>query len=329
MNSIYGMIAIIIVATLTTIVFFDVMIPYLRRIKYGQTVRSEGPSAHLKKNGTPTMGGIVITITTIILSLSLFLFNYKVNSLDFKEMLLLYIPFIGFSIIGFIDDFLIVVKKNNDGIKPITKFIMQLIISAITFFLILDTRGTDTINFFGTPFKLSFLYGVFIVIMFVGITNATNITDGIDGLLGGSALIVTVGILMLSLHISNSEVTYFSISLIVALVAFLIYNLPKASIFMGDTGSLAIGSGIFSMLISLNMDILIFVFGLTFIIETVSVMLQVWFFKRTKGKRILKMAPIHHHLELSGFKEYQVDIIIWGITLIMVIVGVKLGVWLF
>ena len=317
MSSIYAMLAIIIIGSVTTIVFFDVMIPYLKRLKYGQTVRSEGPSEHFKKNGTPTMGGIIITISSIIIFLTLILFNYKNVDLNYKEILILIIPYIGFSIIGFIDDFIIVVKKNNVGLKPLIKFILQLIISAVTYFLILETRNTDTINFFGYPFKMSFLYGIFIILGFSGITNATNITDGLDGLLGGSAIIVICGILVLSKNTENFVVTYFSLSLIVALIAFMFYNMPKASIFMGDTGSLAIGSAIFSLLILLNMDLLVFVFGSIYLIETLSVMLQVWFFKRTKGKRIFKMAPIHHHFEKCGWGERKIVAVAATITAIL------------
>lgn len=329
MVSIFSVLAIVLIGILYGIVFFEVMIPLLKRLKYGQAIRKEGPRSHLKKEGTPTMGGIVIILITILLGTTLVLFNVKNNNIRTNEILIIVITLIGFALIGFLDDFLIIIKKNNEGIKPSIKFLLELLISIICYYLILSIRNTDSINFFGKPLNLSFLYGVFIVICFTGFSNGANLTDGIDGLLGGVTLIATSGIAYLSYVKNNAVVFYFSISLIIAIIAFLIFNLPKAKIFMGDTGSLAIGAVIFAFLLVLDLDILIFIFGFIFLIESFSVILQVWFFKKTKGERLLKMSPFHHHLELCGYKDFKVDIIIWSITFVFVILGVVLGVIVF
>ena len=314
MDSILASIVIIIIGVLYGIVLFKVLIPLLTRFKFGQSIRSEGPQSHLNKKGTPTMGGLVIILITIFLNVTL---------------ILLIIPFVSFGVIGFIDDYLIIVKKTNDGLKPHIKFLLQLLISAVCYYLTIQTRGTNEINFFGERIDLKFFYGIFIILSFTGFTNATNLTDGLDGLLGGTSAIITTGITVLAFINKNYYVMYFGLSLLTGIFAFLIFNLPKARIFMGDTGSLAIGAALFSMLLCLNMDVLIFIFGIIYLIETISVMLQVWFFKKTSGERLFKMSPFHHHLELSGLKDFQIDVIFWIITLICTIFACILGVRVF
>lgn len=329
MDSILASIVIVIIGVLYGIVLFKVLIPLLTRFKFGQSIRSEGPQSHLGKKGTPTMGGLVIILITIFLNITLILFNYNDTNMNFHQIILLIIPFVSFGIIGFIDDYLIIVKKNNDGLKPHIKFLLQLLISAICYYLTIQTRGTNEINFFGESIDLRFFYGIFIIISFTGFTNATNLTDGLDGLLGGTSAIITTGITVLAFINKNYHVMYFGMSLLTGILAFLIFNLPRARIFMGDTGSLAIGAALFSMLLCLNMDVLIFVFGIIYLVETISVMLQVWFFKKTSGERLFKMSPFHHHLELSGLKDFQIDIIFWIITLICTIFACILGVRVF
>lgn len=329
MNSIFATIVIILVGILYGVVFFDVMIPLLRRFKYGQSIRLEGPRSHFNKAGTPTMGGLVILMIAIILSITLIIFNEKNKSNLLFEIFVILIPMIGFGLIGFIDDYLIIVKKNNEGLKPIVKFLLQLLISALCYYLILMIRGNNFLNFFGTKIDIKFLYGIFIIIAYTGFTNGSNLTDGIDGLLGGSSVLIFVGIAYLAFVKNNLTVFYVAVSMIIAIIAFLIFNLPKAKIFMGDTGSLVIGAVIFSLLLLLDMDVLIFFYGFTFFLEAISVILQVWFFKKTKGERLFKMSPFHHHLELGGLKDYKVDIIIWTVTFISVLLGTILGVMVF
>lgn len=329
MVNIFEIIIIILLGIVFGISLFEVLIPYFHRIKYGQSIRSEGPSTHYIKKGTPTMGGIIIFTCTMFLWIIFLIFNYKERTLNFYEILLIFISFFGFLLVGFIDDYLIVIKKNNDGLKPKIKFIMQLFISAICYSIVIHIRKSSDIDFFGVTIDLKFIYGILLLISYSGFSNATNLTDGLDGLLGGSYLLILVGIIYLSFTKFNYNVMYFSLALLISLITFLLYNLPKAKIFMGDTGSLSLGAVLLTLLIILNMEILIFVFGFVYLIETFSVIIQVWFFKKTKGERLFKMTPIHHHFELIGYKEFQINIIFWIITLIFTILGVYLGVKIF
>ncbi len=329
MNNIYEILIILFVGIVFGISLFEVLIPYFRKIKFGQSIRGEGPKSHVVKNGTPTMGGVANLICTLVLWFIFLIFNFKAKISCFSEVILIFVSFIGFSLIGFLDDYLIVIKKNNIGLLPKYKFILQLIISIICYVLILNIKKSSEINFFGTKIDLKFLYGIFLLITYTGFSNATNLTDGLDGLLSGSFVIILTGIGVVAFINDKYSVLYFVLSILISLISFLIFNLPKASIFMGDTGSLAIGGVLVSLLVLMGLDILIFIFGILYLIETITVILQVWFFKKTKGKRLFKMTPIHHHFELLGFKDYQINILFWFITLFFTIIGVYLGVKIF
>lgn len=312
---------------LITILAFSLFIPLIRRNKWGQNIRSDGPRSHLKKTGTPTMGGIVIIII-FLLTLFVFLLTYNIKY-DFKQCLLLIIPFIGYGVIGFTDDYLIVKRHNNIGLKPSLKFIFELIIATLFYFLYLELGYSNKLNFFGIYVDLKFLYGCMIVLVLTGFTNATNFTDGLDGLLGLSSISSFIGLGILGYLKDELIICYIAIVITSVIIGFLVFNLPKAKIFMGDTGSLAIGALIVSMLIVLKCEILIIFFGFIYLVEVISVMLQVWYFKRTRGKRIFKMAPIHHHFELCGLSEYKIDILFFMINLSMTIIGIYLGVKVF
>lgn len=312
---------------LLTALLFIFFIPLIKRHKWGQNIRAEGPQKHLTKAGTPTMGGIIIVTTTMMGIVFLNIF-FKIEY-DIRKLILLIIPFLGYAIIGFLDDYLIIKRHNNKGLKPNLKFILELILAAAFYFVYLELGYENTLNFFGIPIKLSFVYGVFIVLLFAGFTNATNFTDGLDGLLGMVSITSFIGIGILAYIKGETLVCYVSIIIVSVIIAFLIFNLPKALIFMGDTGSLAIGALIVGLLIILKCEILIVFFGFIYLLEVVSVMLQVWYFKRTKGRRILKMAPFHHHLELSGYTEIKIDLLFMIINLSMSILGIYLGVKIF
>lgn len=311
------------------IMLFKIMIPLLHQFKFGQSIRKEGPTRHLQKKGTPTMGGIIIVVITLLLFSCYLMGKNEKNLALWLSSMLLVIPFIGFAIIGFIDDVLIIVKKDNNGLSPRVKFLLQIVISGITYYLILVLRQNNYLNFFGSPIDIAFLYGIIIIIGFAGSTNATNLTDGLDGLLAGCSAITITGIMIIAIIKNNEIVMYFGLSLLIAIICFAIFNFPRASIFMGDVGSLAIGGAIFSMLIVLHMELLFLFFGFIYLIETISVILQVWFFKKTKGERLFKMTPVHHHFELMGLKEEQIDVSFWLITFIFTIIGVVLGVKVF
>lgn len=322
-----NIIYIVLISTFFIALLFSLFIPILKRIKFGQSIREDGPRSHEIKKGTPTMGGILIIICSIILYFILIKINN--NFIDKSNIILLIIPFIGYGIIGFIDDLLIIIKKNNIGLKPLYKFLLELLIGTIYYFIYLGNSYDNTVNFFGVYVDFGFLYGVILVVLFSGFTNATNFTDGLDGLLSITAITSFIGIFIYAMILNNTKVMYLCISLIITLISFLVFNFPKARIFMGDTGSLSIGGVMISMLVELKSEILILFFGFIYFLEVFSVILQVWFYKRTKGRRILKMAPIHHHFELSGYSEYQIDLLFSIINLLFVVIGIMFGVNMF
>lgn len=305
------------------------MLPYLKKLKFGQNIRSDGPSRHLQKKGTPTMGGIIILICCLVF-MSLLLIEFKEKlKIDLSKFLLLFIPMFVYGILGLIDDILIVVKHKNDGIKPSIKFLIQLLLAVGIYFSYLSIYQSNEINFFGIIVDIKFMYGMLIIFLLVGVTNATNLTDGIDGLLAGCAIISYLSFGILGIYKNETSVIIFSFAMCIALSSFLCFNLPKASVFMGNVGSLLIGAGLVMESIILKMEILLFFIGFVYLLETVSVIVQVWFYKKTKGERLFKMSPFHHHLELSGFKEMEIDIMMYGLQIIMSAIGVLIGIMVF
>lgn len=305
---------------------FIFLIPVLRKLKFGQSIRKEGPKEHYKKSGTPTMGGIGIVLGLILnfivlIGINKLGNNLDINSITLKEILILILPLFLYGVIGFIDDFLIVIKQNNNGLSPKLKFLFQLFIGTIVYWLYLDLGFENIINFFGLDINISFFYGVLVVFMFVGCSNAANLTDGLDGLLGGVSLICYVFLAIFSLYLKKYLVFLYCISMVIVLISYLFFNLPKATIFMGDVGSLAIGASLVSVCIVLKIEVLLLVIGFVYIVETLSVILQVWFFKKTKGNRLFKMTPLHHHFELVGFNEWEINFIFWIMEIIVCIIG--------
>ena len=305
---------------------FIFLIPVLRKLKFGQSIRKEGPKEHYKKSGTPTMGGIGIVLGLtlnfiVLIGINKLGNNLDINSITLKEILILILPLFLYGVIGFIDDFLIVIKQNNNGLSPKLKFLFQLFIGTIVYWLYLDLGFENIINFFGLDINLSFFYGVLVVFMFVGSSNAANLTDGLDGLLGGVSLICYVFLAIFSLYLKKYLVFLYCISMVIVLISYLFFNLPKATIFMGDVGSLAIGASLVSVCIVLKIEVLLLVIGFVYIVETLSVILQVWFFKKTKGNRLFKMTPLHHHFELVGFNEWEINFIFWIMEIIVCIIG--------
>ena len=311
------------------ILLFYITLPIFKKLKYSQNVRSAGPKSHYVKAGTPTMGGIVILINMLVYFSFLCVEFKKEYHLDLRISLLLIIPILLYGIIGLIDDLLIVIKKNNDGIKPSLKFILQLLIAAGCYLFYLSIYNSNTIIFFGTVVDIKFLYGILIVFLLVGVTNATNLTDGIDGLLGLCAIISFVSLGIVGIYKNELSVVILSFSFVVAILSFLLFNLPTAKIFMGNVGSLLIGAALVMECIILKLEILLIFFGFVYFVETLSVILQVWYFKKTKGRRLIKMSPLHHHLELSGFKEIEIDITFALIQFIMSVIGIWFAVMVF
>lgn len=330
MSSQLILILILVVAFILGSLVVKVTIPLLHRFKFGQNIRTEGPKSHFAKSGTPTMGGIIIILySLLVFFILLLIFQKKIENIHWVDILIMIFPYLGYGIIGLIDDALIVIKKNNNGLKPQNKFLLELLVAALFYFLYLSLGYENTINFFGAKVNLGFVYGILILFLFSGMSNATNFTDGLDGLLSLTSITTFLCIGIFAYLKEQVLIGLMCLAIIISLVSFLVFNLPKATIFMGDTGSLAIGGLMSSMMIILKAEVLLLFIGIIYISEVVSVMLQVWYFKRTKGKRILRMAPLHHHFELGGFSEAEIDILFSFINLLFSIIGIYLGVKLF
>lgn len=304
-----------------------IIIPILRRLKVGQIERDDGPQSHLKKQGTPTMGGIIIILSMIIVCVGLFFYytKYRPEPTIAKNILPLLITSVGFGLIGFIDDFKKLVLKNTKGLSPTAKMIGLLII-AVGYTLYLTkvlNIGTDIY----IPFvKISVTLPIWIyiplaILVMLGTTNAINLTDGIDGLSSSVTTIILTCLTVIAIIFDVKEVTLFGSALSGACLGFLLFNLYPSKVMMGDTGSLCLGGAVAAMALYLKMPLLLVIIALVPILETLSVMIQVAHFKRT-GNRVFKMAPLHHHFELSGWKENKVVSVFSIVTLIVCIIGI-------
>ncbi|KZE39076.1 phospho-N-acetylmuramoyl-pentapeptide-transferase [Bhargavaea cecembensis] len=295
------------------------LIPMLRRLKFGQSIREEGPQAHQKKAGTPTMGGIIFILSIIVTALAL----GWMNGLLTTQTVVLLLVLAGFGLIGFLDDFIKVVLKRNLGLTSLQKLIGQIVIAVVSYLLLRLGPFETTV---GLPFTsleidLGPFYVLFLIFWLVGFSNAVNLTDGLDGLVAGTSSIAFAAFGVLGLVYGQEDLSLVAFSVTGALLGFLLFNANPAKIFMGDTGSLALG-GILAMLsVLMKQELLLLLVGIVFVIETLSVILQVISFKTT-GKRIFKMSPIHHHFELSGWSEWKVVIVFWTAALAAALIAV-------
>lgn len=310
-----------------TVILSFIIIPILRRKKVGQIERDDGPQSHLKKQGTPTMGGIIIILSMIIICVGLYFYytKYRLEPTIAKNILPLLITSVGFGLIGFIDDFKKLVLKNTKGLSPTAKMIGLLII-AVGYTLYLTkilNIGTDIyIPFAKTSIVLPiWVYIPFAILVMLGTTNAINLTDGIDGLSSSVTTIILTCLTVIAIIFDVKEVTLFGSALSGACLGFLLFNLYPSKIMMGDTGSLCLGGAVATIALYLKMPLLLLIIALVPILETLSVIIQVAHFKRT-GNRVFKMAPLHHHFELSGWKENKVVSIFSIATLIVCIIGI-------
>jgi phospho-N-acetylmuramoyl-pentapeptide-transferase len=312
-------------AFIIAVILSPIFIPYLRKLKFGQSIRDEGPQSHKKKSGTPTMGGIIILIA---LSLSALLISMYFDVLSTRTYVLLFVT-ICFGVIGFLDDYIKVVKKRNLGLTSKQKFICQVIVSIIVFFAIRAMGISTSISIPGTnySFDLGFIYVLLIIFMLVGTSNAVNLTDGLDGLVSGTAAIAFGAYAVLAYNQHQLDVAIFSIAVVGAVLGFLVFNAHPAKVFMGDTGSLALGGALAAIAIVTHLEILLVIIGGIFVIETLSVMIQVASFKAT-GKRVFKMSPLHHHYELSGWSEWRVVVTFWFVGLLFALLGIYIEVWM-
>ena len=317
-------ISLLLVAFFLTVLMLPRLIKYLHVLKFGQAIREEGPQSHMHKKGTPTMGGISF-IVSIVISLIIAMI---LDSGNIQYYILFIYTTFSFSIIGYIDDMLIVVKKKNDGLAPRKKLMLQILFSVI--FYILITFIYKDINYIHIPgldynLNISYLYLIFLVFWQTGFSNAVNLTDGLDGLATSVTIITTSTFALLAYKENNFPVLVFCLTIVGALLGFLLFNKNPAKIFMGDTGSLALGGISAAISVILHKEIAFLFIGLVYILETLSVIIQVAYFKKT-GKRIFKMSPLHHHFELSGYGEVKTVYIFVIIAVISSAIGYFIGV---
>lgn len=302
-----------------TVLLAPIGIPMLRRLKFGQSIREEGPQSHMKKAGTPTMGGILFLLSIIVTTIACgLLFDVFTT-----HTVVLLLVFVGFGIIGFLDDGIKVIFKRNLGLTSLQKLIGQIVI-AIAAYLLLRLGTFDTaiaIPFTEWKVDLGVLYIAFLIFWLVGFSNAVNLTDGLDGLVAGTASIAFAAFGVLALFNGQADIALFAFAVTGALLGFLIFNANPAKVFMGDTGSLALGGALGMLSVLVKQELLLLLIGLVFVIETLSVILQVGSFKLRK-KRIFKMSPIHHHFELSGWSEWKVVLVFWSTGLVMALLAV-------
>lgn len=318
---------ILIISFVIAIMLGLIIIPILKKLKVGQIERDDGPKSHLKKQGTPTMGGIIMMITMILSVTGTYVFFSVTGRIDIANKILpMLILTLGFGVIGFIDDFKKLVLKNTDGLKPKYKMLGLLIISvAFVIYLIQGAHlGTEIfIPFVKTYIEIPLiLYIPFAIIVILATTNAINLTDGIDGLSSSVSAIIVTTLVIIGISIGLPEVSIFGSIIIGAILGFLVFNLHPAKVFMGDTGSLLLGGVISALALYMKMPLILLIIALVPVLETISVILQVVYFKKT-GKRLFKMAPLHHHFELSGWKENKVVIIFSTVTLLLCIIGLQ------
>lgn len=303
-----------------SVIMGPVVIPFLRRLKVGQTVRDEGPESHLKKNGTPTMGGILILFSVVVTSL----FFVK----DYPKIIPILFLTLGFGLIGFLDDYIKVVMKRSMGLRAWQKFALQIVVTGIFVFYLL--QYTDV----SLAMKVPFMDGVYLdfgwanipILFFVviGTVNGTNFTDGLDGLASSVTVLVATFFTVVAIG-TNSGIEPITCAVVGALLGFLLFNVHPASVFMGDTGSLALGGFVAAAAYMMQMPLFIVIVGFIYLIEVVSVIMQVTYFKATGGKRIFKMAPIHHHFELCGWSETRV-VAVFSIVTALLCLAALMGI---
>ena len=302
-----------------------IIVPILKKLKVGQIERDDGPQSHLKKQGTPTMGGLAIIVTIILMGVVSYI-QYKAKEPTVvRNLIPLILVSVGFGLVGLVDDFKKLVLKNTEGLKPAYKMLGLLIISVSFVIYLYKTIGTQTLipiikTYVAMPVLLYVPFAIFVML---GTTNAVNLTDGIDGLATSVTTIIIACLTVIGIMIDVKEVVLLGSIVCGANLAFLIFNMYPAKVFMGDTGSLLLGGVIVAMALYLKMPLILIVIALIPVLETLSVMMQVAYFKKT-GKRIFKMAPLHHHFELSGWNENKIVSIFSIITLVLCFVGLNI-----
>ncbi len=305
----------ILIAFLATAAICPYFIPMMKKIKAGQSIREEGPKSHLVKSGTPTMGGLVMIGAVVLACLAAGAMK--------RDMLIMLVSFIAFGALGFTDDFVKVALKRNLGLRAYQKLTMQVLI-AVAIALYQSTAsdyGTAVyVPGFGVYWDLGRLYIPFVVFVIVAMANSANLTDGLDGLAAGVSFIIALFLAVAGLLFHSGNIAVFSAAIAGACLGFLLFNKHPARIFMGDTGSLALGGGLAAAAIMMDMALIVPLAGGIFVAEALSVMIQVVSFK-TRGTRVFKMAPLHHHFELTGWKETKIVFVFWSVTLLLCLIS--------
>lgn len=313
----------LVIAWVIGIISIALIIPLLKRLKFGQNIRVDGPKQHLRKSGTPTMGGITFAVTLVLAML--FLCDFNLTSLLAVGITLLY------GLLGFLDDFIKTVKKRNLGLRAYQKMAGEILIAALLIFGAVEVLGRGTA--LALPLKgfteVGIIYYILAFILIAGVTNGVNLNDGLDGLAAGVSFFVYLGYGMISYycieHPPFANVDYMTLTVFAAVMAgiclaFLFFNHYPAKVFMGDTGSLLLGGGVAVLSILTGTELLLVIMGGVFVMEALSVMIQVTSFKLT-GKRVFLMAPLHHHFEQLGWKETKIVVLFWAASLLFVLCG--------
>ena len=302
---------------LIVIILGPIFIPMLARFKFGQTVRDEGPQSHLAKNGTPTMGGVMMIVAILITGLT--------RATISKGLIVGLICIVGFGFVGFLDDFIKIKMKRSLGLKAYQKIILQFALALYIAYYQYSASPSATqlvIPFTNHIINLGIWYIPFMMIFIIGTVNAVNLTDGLDGLASGVTLIVSCFFVLFAVSISNSDVAILAAATAGACLGFLGFNSYPAKVFMGDTGSMALGGAVVAFATLTNSPLIIIIVGVIYLAEALSVMIQVTYFKLTNGKRIFKMAPLHHHFEQCGWPETRVVFVFWIVTVVLCWIGV-------
>ncbi len=310
----------IIISFAVSVILCPIVIPLLKKLKFGQYIREEGPKSHQNKTGTPTMGGMIILAGVIVTSLIFMIVekNTKIAPVLFMT--------VGFGLIGFADDYIKVVKKRNLGLTEIQKLALQIVVTAVFSIYVVKKIGTEIIIPFTGGNEITmpvWLFVIFLFIAVIGTVNGSNFTDGLDGLATSVTIVIAVFFTMVSIGTGTEAI---SAAFVGALMGFFLYNVYPARVFMGDTGSLALGGYVAGIAFVLKMPIFIVIVAFIYLIEVISVMLQVVWFKYTKkkygeGRRIFKMAPLHHHFQESGYTETQVVAAFTVVTALLCLIG--------
>lgn len=304
-------------ALVGSIILTSLLIPVLQKKQMGQNIRQEGPVSHQSKAGTPSMGGVAIVIATVIAVFA----GRKYNS----DTFIILAGFIAFALLGFIDDYMKVIKKENEGLKVIPKFTAQFAISAMiaVYMVAISSHGSMVyIPFYGKSIDFGMFYIPFIIFTMLAMVNAVNLTDGLDGLAAGTTGIASLFMVYAAIFFSATQSQVFFLAVAGACIGFLAFNKNPAKVFMGDTGSLALGGGITVCAIVMKGELLLPIVGIIYVLEALSVCMQVVYFKATGGKRIFRMTPLHHHFELGGMKETKVVSMFWAATVLASMLGV-------